>query len=106
MLSLRYPALCVSLSPIFHHLTNAGSLTSTGRTLVLNDIPYYVPATPFATLPLLHPLQSATFADDLAPVTVVRLPASNASLGVLEQAINGFGADDVWNEGFAEGMWI
>lgn len=39
-------------------------------------------------------------------MTVVRLPASNASLGVLEQAINGFGADDVWNEGFAEAILV
>lgn len=100
MLSLTSPTLSIFLSLIFQHLTRAGSFTSTGQTLVLNDIPYYVPATPFATLPFLHPLQSIAFVDGLAPVTVVRLSASNASL---EQAISGFGADDVWNEGFVEG---
>ena len=100
MLSLTYPALSIFLSLIFQDLTWASSFTSTGQTLVLNDIPYYVPATPFATLPFLYPLQSAAFTGNLAPVTVVRLSASNASL---EQAISGFGADDVWNEGFVEG---
>ena len=39
-------------------------------------------------------------------MTVVRLSASNAGLSGLEQAVDGFGADDVWNEGFAEGMWV
>ena len=102
MLSLRSLALSI-FSPIFQHLTRAGSLTSTGQTLVLNDIPYYVPATPFATLPFLKPLQSAAYAGGLAPVTVVRLSASNASLSGLEQAVSGFGVDDVWNEGFVEG---
>lgn len=100
MLSPTFPTLCLCLSLIFQKLTRAGSLTSTGQTLVLNDIPYYVPATPFATFPSLRPLQSAAFTGGLAPVTVVRLSASNASL---EQAISGFGADDVWNEGFVEG---
>ena len=106
MLSLKPQALSILVSPIFQHLTWAGSLTSTGQTLVLNDIPYYVPATPFATLPFLKPLQSAAYAGGLAPVTVVRLSASNASLSGLEQAISGFGVDDVWNEGFVEGKWV
>ena len=40
-------------------------------------------------------------------MTVVRLSASNASLSGLEQAIDDFEVDDVWNEGFLEGtsMW-
>ena len=40
------------------------------------------------------------------PVTVVRLSALNASLSGLELAINGFGVDDVWNEGFVQGTWM
>ena len=39
-------------------------------------------------------------------MTVVRLSASNANLSGLEQAISGFGVDDVWNEGFVEGKWM
>ena len=74
--------------------------------MVFNDTSYYVPAIPFATLPFLKPLQGAAFAGGLAPVTVVRLSASNASLSGLEQAISGFEVDDVWNEGFIEGTWM
>ena len=40
------------------------------------------------------------------PVTVVGLSASSASLSGLKDTINEFGVDDVWNEGFAEGMWM
>lgn len=37
-------------------------------------------------------------------MTIVGLSALNASLSGLEQVIDGFGVDDVWNEGFLEGM--
>lgn len=104
MLSLKSPTLFFFLSSLFQHLNWAISLTSTGQTLVLNDFSYYVPATPFATVPFPNSLQSAASAGGLAPVTVVVLSASNASLSGLEQAIDGFGVDDVWNEGFLEGM--
>ncbi len=40
------------------------------------------------------------------PVTVVQLSALNASLSGLERTIDGFKADDVWNEGFLEGTWM
>ena len=107
MLSSTSPALFIFLFAFFQHLTWAISLRSTGQTLVLNDIPYYVPGAPFATIPFLKSLQGAASAGDLVPVTVVRLPASNASLSGLERMIDDFEKDDVWNEGFLEGtsMW-
>lgn len=74
---------------------------------MLSDIPYYVPATPFATVPFPTSLESAASAGGLVPVTVVGLSTSNASLSGLQQAIDRFGVDDVWNMGFVEGMlWI
>lgn len=106
MLSFTSPALFISLSSIFQHLTRAVSLESTGQTFVLNDIPYYVPATPFTTIPLLKPLESAASAGGLVPVTVLEVSASNATLSGLEQAIDGFSIDDVWNEGFLEAILI
>lgn len=105
MLSFTSPAFFYSLSSVFQHLTRAVSLESTGQTFVLNDIPYYVPATPFTTIPLLKPLESAASAGGLVPVTVLEVSASNATLSGLEQAIDGFSIDDVWNEGFLEGTW-
>ena len=76
-----------------------------GQTLLLNDIPYYVPATPLITLPSFSSLTNLGSADGLVPVTVVALPTSNSSLSVLGAVVSGFGADDVWNEGFLEGMY-
>lgn len=78
----------------------AASLTSTGQTLLLNDIPYYVPANPFTTVPPLTSLHTLHFAGGLVPVTVVGVSASNSSLSTVESIINEFGKDDVWNEGF------
>lgn len=40
------------------------------------------------------------------PVTVVQSSASNASLSTLESIIDGFGVDDVWNQGFLEGKLL
>ena len=105
MLSFTSSALFIFLSSsVLQHLSWAVSLESTGQTLVLNGIPYYVPATPFTTISVLKPLKSAASAGGLVPVTILKLSASNANPSGLEQAIDGFGEDDVWNEGFLEGM--
>ena len=106
MLSFISPALFIFLSVFFQHLAWAISLRSTGQTLILNDIPYYVPGTPFATIPFLKSLQGTASAGGLVPVTVVRLSASNASFSGLERVIGDFEEDDVWNEGFLEGTSI
>ena len=81
----------------------ASSLISTGQTLLLNDIPYYVPATPYTTVSLLTSLKALSTAGGLVPVTFVSVSASNTSLGTLENIINSYGTDDVWNDGFLEG---
>ena len=77
----------------------------TGQTLLLNGIAYYVPATPFVTVPSFSSLANFGSANGLVPVTVVALPSSNSSLSNIEAILSGFGADDVWNEGFLEGMY-
>ena len=90
-------------SVCLHPIT--ASLIFTGQTLFLNNIPYYVPATPLVTLPSFSFLTNLGSADGLVPVTVVALPSSNFSLSTVEAVVSGFGADDVWNEGFLEGMY-
>ncbi|KAK0507521.1 hypothetical protein JMJ35_010044 [Cladonia borealis] len=87
-----------------YHIT--ASLMFTGQTLLLNDIPYYVPATPLITLPSSSFLADFDSAEGLVPVTVVALPTSNFSLSILEAVVSGFGVDDVWNEGFLEAILI
>ena len=73
---------------------------------MLNDVPYYLPAAAFATLPTFTLLEGAASAVGFVPVTVVELSASNASQNGLEHVIDSFGVDDVWNFGFLEGQWI
>ena len=100
MASLYHLAIfSICLRPI------AASLLFTGQTLLLNDIAYYVPATPFVTIPSFSHLTNFGCADGLVPVTVVALPSSNSSLSNVKAILSGFGADDVWNEGFLEGMY-
>lgn len=80
----------------------AVTLTSTGGTLTLNDIPYYVPGTPYTTVST-RAFQGLQSVNGLVPVTVVNLAAGNDSLSSLESVLGKFAADDVWNAGFLEG---
>ncbi|KAM0798757.1 glutamyl-tRNA amidotransferase [Usnea florida] len=100
------PASLVALPCIFHNLTTAISITITGQTLVLNDVPYYLPAASFATLPFFASLKDAASAVGFVPVTVVELSTSDASQSGLEHVIDRFGADDVWNSGFLEAVLV
>ncbi|KAL8940250.1 MAG: hypothetical protein Q9216_002904 [Gyalolechia sp. 2 TL-2023] len=81
------------------------SLKSTGGTLMLSDIPYYIPATPYSTIsaPGIIRLQSV---NGLSPVTVVSITARNGSVANLGSIVGEFAADDVWNSGFLEGLLV
>lgn len=81
----------------------AGALTSTGQTLLLNDVAYYVPVSPIATVPMLGFVKALASAAGLVPVTVVGASTFNDSLNDIASIIEGFGVDDVWSEAFLEG---
>ena len=81
----------------------AAALTSTGQTLLLNGVPYYVPATPYIKVSSLPSLKSVASAGGLVPVTIVGVSAANSSLSSIGGIIDGFGFDDVWNPGFLDG---
>ncbi|KAL8640063.1 MAG: hypothetical protein Q9228_002973 [Teloschistes exilis] len=83
----------------------AVTLTSTGSTLTLNDIPYYVPGTPYTTVST-RAFQGLQSVNGLVPVTVVNLAAGNDSLSNLESVLGKFAADDVWNAGFLEAILV
>ena len=68
-------------------------LVSTGRTVTVNDVPYYVPAKVFATVTLTASLGF----EDLVPVTVV-----GTSVNLRSTVKSYAGSDDVWNAGFLE----
>ena len=85
------------------------NLTSTGSTVVFNGIPYYIPGTPYASVPN---FRSQTLAGrsgllgGLTPVTVVGANSVDFDLQSLESKIEEFGQkDDVWAEGFLSGMY-
>ena len=95
--------LCLQLLPQI-----SAQLTSLGSTLVLDGVPYYVPATPFTNIE--HDFKSSllngkTSAAGLIPVTVVSGVGSNFSQSDLKKTLAGFGGDDVWSGGFRTGMW-
>ena len=93
------------ISALFQ-LASAVSLSSTGSTLNLNDIPYYVPAIPFVTLPNLASISNVVSASGLTPVTVIGGSTANVSFTTNQQLTAAFGYDDVWNEGFLAAVLI
>ena len=82
-------------------------LTSTGSTVELNGIPYYIPGRPFASLPYFSPQSLAGvkgLLGGLVPVTVVGTASVNFNVKELEKTVEEFGErDDVWGEGFLSG---
>lgn len=113
----RFPVIQSSTSPTMHSsfsslvlglllsLVSYGAaltLTSNGGTLMLGDIAYYVPGTPYTTVSVqgLGRLQSV---NGLSPVTVIGATANNATLGSLGSIVADFATDDVWNPDFLQG---
>ena len=77
---------------LFFYCTTS-ELVSTGRTVTVNNVPYYVPAKVFATVSLTASLGF----EDLVPVTVVGNSVN------LQSTVKSYaGSDDVWNAGFLE----
>ena len=96
------------LTPIILALLSvvqAGSLVSTGSTLMFNGIPYYIPADPVATLEVTsHLLKSLPSAAGLIPLTVISTPSLSFAQADLDAAVAIFTvADDVFQGGFVEG---
>lgn len=84
-----------------------GNLTSTGSTINLNGIPYYIPGSPFASVAKLqsHILtgKKSVFGG-LVPVTIVATSSVTFNPVDLHQTLKTYGEeDDVWNEGFLPG---
>lgn len=87
-----------------------GNLTSTGSTVNLNGIPYYIPGSPFSSIPQLqsHILKGKkSVFGGLVPVTIVGTSSVTFNLVDLYRSVKGYGEkDDVWNEGFLPGTRI
>lgn len=89
-------------------VTHAFNLTSTGSTVELNGIPYYIPGKPFASLPFYGPRSLAGLKGllgGLVPVTLVATASVDFNVEDLGKTVQDFGEkDDVWTEGFLSGM--
>lgn len=102
------PALFVAGLCGLAELTWAFNLTSTGSTVILNGIPYYIPATSAGSIPEFDPhilAGTKSVFGGLVPVTVVEAPSVTFNLQNLKSTIKKYGKeDDVWGVAFLSGM--
>lgn len=82
-------------------------LISTGSTLSLDSVPYYIPSIPYTKIPNFqsHVLAGkGSGCDGIVPVTVVKATSAAFTLAQLEQTVVTYGKeDDVWQPGFLSG---
>ena len=85
----------------------AVELISTGSTVALDGVPYYIPSTPYVRIPN---FQSQILAGKgsgfggIVPVTVVKASSATFTLAQLDQTLATYGTeDDVWQESFLSG---
>lgn len=104
MASFAWTVGLLIISHICLAWTDAFNLTSTGSTLELNGIPYFIPGRPFASLPYFNsqPLLAVEgLLGGLVPVTVIETASDSLNVQDVRKTIQGFGQrDDVWGEGF------
>ncbi|KAL9113350.1 MAG: hypothetical protein Q9227_002391 [Pyrenula ochraceoflavens] len=78
-------------------VASAVSLTSTGATLELNQIPYYIPSFSVGELPFSLPSSNFANASGFVPITVV-----DSSVQFSQLVSNFSSTDDVFNPGFLQ----
>lgn len=93
------------LATCVHNVAAALSFSNTGLTVTLNDIPYYVSPDAVATLPVRTKLSSLAATAGFVPLTVINTPSVTYSENDLAATLSNFtAADDVFQEGFLEGI--
>ncbi|KAK4505861.1 hypothetical protein PRZ48_003826 [Zasmidium cellare] len=93
--------LCAAL---FGVTTYCQSIVSTGRTLVLNGIHYYVPSTAAGKVP---GWRDSTSFEDLVPITVINHASSSFGANDLDQHTTNFSSvDDVFQTAFTQALYI
>lgn len=101
---------CSLVCAIFLPLTLALDLASTGSTVTLNGVPYYIPGTPYASRPSFKARalgNTTTVLGGLVPITVVATSSVTFNLADLQKTVKGFEeSDDVWQPAFLSGMFI
>ncbi|KAG8534384.1 uncharacterized protein KY384_001229 [Bacidia gigantensis] len=100
--------LAIQTTLLFSCQIFATVLTSTGSTVEIGGIPYYVPGQPISSVPSTFYTQLLTTGYSagslLTPITVVKAPAGPFSVNELQKTFDTFGgADDVWTPDFLTG---
>ena len=100
--------LLVAVSFFLSSQTSASLLTSTGSTIELGGIPYYVPGKSFASVPSTFYTQALANSKSMGtpwiPVTVLKAASPTFSTTELQSTLKTFGdTDDVWTTGFLSG---
>ena len=87
-------------------VVTAVSFASTGSTVMLDNIPYYIPASPIAAIQIQsNRLSSLSSALGLVPLTVISTTSLTFNQGELEATTANYtAADDVFQAGFLESM--
>ncbi|KAI9726019.1 MAG: hypothetical protein M1834_009430 [Cirrosporium novae-zelandiae] len=101
------PGNVLSITIALFHFCSLGiaSLVSTGRTVTLNGIPYYIP--PNAVTKLSSQLDGLSSEVDLVPVTVIKTTSLTFTTELYEKAIAGYTEDDdVFQVGFLEAVYV
>jgi hypothetical protein len=73
------------------------AVKSTGFTVSLQDVDYFLPPKPVARITGCEEIKSAFGDATFVPITVV---SGNGTMDV-----KAYGEDDVWQEAFLQGMW-
>ena len=105
---LLYRMLSLFLYLCLFTSVSAVSFVSTGSTVVLDGIPYYVPASPVTTLRVRHDqFGSAASVAGLVPLTVLETSVSTFTQKDLDATIANYTAiDDVFQLGFLQGILV
>lgn len=99
-----------AISAVLLGLTLAWDLASEGSVVTLNEVPYYIPGTPYASTSsfkaqTLH--NTTTVLGGLEPLTVVTTSSVTFNLVDLQNTLKGFEeSDDVWQAGFLSSMFL
>lgn len=107
--NMSFSVIALSLVAVsFARRTPASLLTSTGSTIELGGIPYYVPSRSFASIPYTFYTQALTSIESVGtpwiPVTVVKATSPTFSTTEVQSTLKTYqDTDDVWTTGFLSG---
>ena len=107
MVHVFSPPLPASITiALLTHFTQAVKFLSTGSTVELNGVPYYVPPTSVGRLSIGPTLSNAIATSaGLLPLTIIKTNGSGYSSSDLQSTVDNFlSSDDVFQTDFLNGM--